>query len=129
MIKRIFLFSILLTILFLISYFPHRQIINSPEQLSYSLLSVYLFHFIAAIIVYLVIELVANYLPTQAGYAYLASIFLKIGFFVLIFKAPIFDNDNLSQPERISLVVPLFLFLITEAIGVSKLLNNLNLKN
>ncbi|KAB1159011.1 hypothetical protein F7018_07690 [Tenacibaculum aiptasiae] len=93
-------------------------------QLSFSLFAVYLFHVIAAIIVYFIVEFIADKMPNQAGYAYLASIFLKIGFFVLIFQASVFANEQLTKPERFSLVIPLFLFLILEAIAVSKLLNS-----
>lgn len=125
MIKRILFFLIAVLLLFVISFFLHHFILQSKEiSVSFSLIGVYAFHVISAIIVYGIVELVAEKIPNQAGYAYLASIFLKIGFFVLIFQASIFANEELTKPERISLVIPLFLFLITEAIAVSKLLNN-----
>ena len=125
MIKRILLFITTIIFLFVVSYFTHDYILLSKEiYLTFSLLGVYSFHVVSAIIVYSIVELIANYLPNQAGYAYLASIFLKIGFFVLIFQASVFANEELTKPERFSLVIPLFLFLIAEAIAVSKLLNN-----
>ena len=125
MIKRILFFLIAVLLLFVISFFSHDFILQSKEiSVSFSLIGVYSFHVISAIVVYSIVELVAEKIPNQAGYAYLASIFLKIGFFVLIFQASIFANEELTKPERISLVIPLFLFLITEAIAVSKLLNN-----
>jgi hypothetical protein len=125
MIKRILVFLAAIFIVFAVSYFSHDYILQSKEiLLSYSLFSIYLFHVVSAIIVYAIVELVAYKLINQAGYAYLASVFLKIGFFVLIFKASVFANEALTKPERISLVIPLFLFLISEAIAVSKLLNS-----
>ena len=123
MIKRILLFLLALVLLFIVSYFLNSYLVIE-ENFSFSLLSVYLFHTIAALIVYAVVEFVADKIPNQAGYAYLASIFIKIGFFVLIFNTTVFANPNLTKPERISLVAPLFLFLITEAVVVSKLLNS-----
>lgn len=122
MIKRIVMFTILLLVAFVFVFFLNDYLVK--ETLSFSMFSVYLFHAIAAAIVYVAIELIAEKLPTQAGYAYLGAIFLKIGFFVLIFKDSVFANENLTKPEKISLVVPLFLFLIIEAAGVSKLLNS-----
>jgi hypothetical protein len=83
-----------------------------------------LFHFISTLVIYTLIEGVSCKMPNQAGYAYLASIFLKIGFFVLLFKATIFSDVVLEKEERISLIIPLFLFLIAEAIAVSRLLNS-----
>ncbi len=125
MIKRILFFLAAILVVFAVSYLSHNYTITAKEiQLSFSLLGVYLFHVIAATIVYLIVEFVADKMPNQAGYAYLASIFLKIGFFVLVFQASVFSNEQLTKPERFSLVIPLFLFLIIEAIAVSKLLNS-----
>ncbi|CAA0231728.1 putative membrane protein [Tenacibaculum maritimum] len=125
MIKNIFRFLITIVLFFVISYFSHEYMITSnTPPLSFSLLSLYVFHAFSAVLIYSIVVLISEKLPNQAGYAYLASIFLKIGFFVLLFKASVFANDSLTKIERFSLVIPLFLFLIIEAIGVSKLLNN-----
>ncbi|CAA0179574.1 DUF6168 family protein [Tenacibaculum maritimum] len=125
MIKNIFRFLITILLFFVISYFSHEYMITSNNNpLSFSLLSLYVFHAFSAVLIYSIVVLISEKLPNQAGYAYLASIFLKIGFFVLLFKASVFANDSLTKIERFSLVIPLFLFLIIEAIGVSKLLNN-----
>jgi len=122
MLKRIILIASLLVLLFGVSYGVHANLLN--ETLAFSLFNVYLFHAISAILVYIAVEVVSNYLPNQAGYAYLMMMCLKIGAFVLIFQTSVFAKASLSQVERISLVVPLFLFLIVEAIAVSRLLNN-----
>ncbi|NQX86894.1 MAG: hypothetical protein HRT67_13520 [Flavobacteriaceae bacterium] len=90
--------------------------------LSFALFSVYLFHVIAAFIVYILVEVIADHLPNQAGYAYLASVFVKMGVFVLLFKATILANDHLTKPERFSLIVPLFIFLMVEAVAVANVL-------
>ena len=125
MIKRIIQFIVAVIVLFIISYVPHDYVLNSKDiYLSFSLFSVYLFHVIAATIVYIIVEFIADKMPNQAGYAYLASVFLKMGFFVLVFQATVFANEQLTKPERFSLVIPLFLFLIIEAIAISKLLNS-----
>ncbi|WP_233861561.1 DUF6168 family protein [Tenacibaculum piscium] len=123
--KRILYFITAVLLLFAVSYFLHTYILKMQEVvLPYSLLSMYLFHVIATSLVYIILEFIADTLPNEAGYVYLASMLLKIGFFVLIFKNDVFTEVKLIQPARISLVVPLFLFLTTEAMGVFKLLNN-----
>lgn len=125
MIKRMLVFLAASILLFVASYSVHKYMINLKDiNMSFSLFSVYLFHVISAVIVYVIVEAVALKLPNQAGYAYLTSVFLKLGFFVLLFQASVFANEALTKPERISLVIPLFLFLITEAVAVSKLLNS-----
>lgn len=125
MIKKILSFLSAIIIVFLVSYFVHGKVVDSLEYvLSFSLLKVYLFHLIASSIVFTLVVLVFFKMPNQAGYAYLASVFLKLGFFVLIFKASVFTEVDLTKVERLSLVIPLFIFLISEAIAVSKLLNS-----
>lgn len=125
MIKRVLYFIVAIILLFLISYTTHDYILNLREiDLSYSLFSVYSFHVIATIIVYVSLEVLADNLPNEAGYGYLALMLLKIGFFLLIFQDTVFPEEKLIKLERVSLVIPLFLFLATEAIVVSKLLNS-----
>ena len=120
--KRILIVVGVLLVLFLAAF--NIQNYLTTETLSFSLFHVYLFHLIATIVVYVSVEMVASALPNQAGYAYLTLMLFKIGAFVLIFQSSVFLNDNLTQMERIGLIIPLFLFLITEAIAVSKLLNS-----
>ena len=124
MIKRILIYVLIIATTFLISFILHQYILNNLNLvLSYSLLQVYLFHVIATIVVYGIIEYVADKLPSQAGYAYLTSVFLKIGFFTLIFQSSILSEVKLPLFERVSLIAPFFLFLLIEAIFTSKLLN------
>lgn len=122
MIKRILFYTLILVVSFIASFFLHNAMIS--KDLPFSLFNNYLFHATAAIIVYAIIELMAEKLPSQAGYAYLAAIFIKMGVFMLFFQESIFGNENLIKSDKLSLIIPLFLFLIIEAIGVSKLLNS-----
>ncbi len=125
MIKRIAIFTIVVIVLFLASYSLHDYILLSKEiDLVFSLFNIYLYYAVSAILIYGIVEAISSKLPNQAGYAFLASIFLKIGFFVLIFQSTIFTDIPLTKPERFSLVIPLFLFLIIETVAISKLLNN-----
>ena len=125
MIKRIVSYLLIVIAVFVVVFFTHQFILDSKELvLSYSLLNVYLFNAIASIVIYGCIELVAEKLPSQAGYAFLACIFLKIGFFVVLFQATIFSEVKLEMFQRLSLMTPFFLFIIIEAVGVAKLLNS-----
>jgi len=85
---------------------------------------VYLFNSIASIVIYGCIELVAEKLPSQAGYAFLACVFLKIGLFIVLFQSTVFPEEKLEVFQRLSLMIPFFLFIIIEAAGVAKLLNS-----
>lgn len=121
MIKRIIIVILSFSLIFVIGFSVHKFFLT--QNLSFSIVQIYIFHAISAIVVYSIIEVVASKLPNQAGYGYLMMMCLKIGVFVLIFQNNVFKIE-LSQTERISLVVPLFLFLIAEALAVGKLLNS-----
>ncbi|OEK06115.1 hypothetical protein A8C32_18975 [Flavivirga aquatica] len=121
MIKRIIYATIVISLLFIVAFNLHNYI--NTSILSFSLLNVYSFHAIAAIIVCIVVELVASKLPNQAGYAYLMLIFFKIGAFVLLFQTSVFSKVDLTQSDRVGLVAPLFVFLLAEAFIVYKTLN------
>ncbi|WP_027879279.1 DUF6168 family protein [Mesoflavibacter zeaxanthinifaciens] len=122
MLKRIIISVAIIIAAFFISYGLNKSLIDI--QLQYSLFSVYLFHALSAIIVYLIIEFLFTKLPNQVGYAYLMLMCFKIGAFVLIFQKSVFAVELEALQERISLVVPLFIFLIIEALLVGKLLTN-----
>ena len=125
MIKRIVSYLLIVVVVFVVVFFTHQYILDNKQLvLSYSLLNVYLFNAIASIVIYGCIELVAEKLPSQAGYAFLACVFLKIGFFVVLFQATVFSEIKLEVFQRLSLMIPFFLFIIIEAAGVAKLLNS-----
>lgn len=125
MIKRIFIFTIAIVLLFFISYFLNKYLVDKNNlTLSFPLFKVYIFQTISALFVYILIELILTVLPNETGYLYLALTMIKIGVFVLIFQDSIFSENPLTKADKASLIIPLFLFLITEVVGVSKLLNN-----
>ena len=125
MIKRILGYLVIACLAFAIAFFIHDYSLNMKNlYLSYSLLSVYLFNFIASVIIYTSIEFLAEKLPSQAGYGFLACVFLKIGFFVVLFQDTVFSEVRLELYQRLSLIVPFFLFIIIESIAIAKLLNS-----
>jgi len=125
MIKRILTYLSIIFLVFIIVFFTHQYILEGKQLvLSYSLLNVYLFNAIASIIIYGCIELVAEKLPSQAGYAFLTCVFLKIGLFIVLFQATVFSEVKLELFQRLSLIIPFFLFIIIETIGVGKLLSS-----
>jgi hypothetical protein len=125
MIKRVLKYLLIVIIVFISFYFIHEYVLSSKQlNLSYSLLNVYLFNAIASILVFSAIEIIANKLPDQAGYAFLACIFLKIGFFLVLFQGVIFPELKLELFQRLSLIIPFFLYIILESVSISKLLNS-----
>lgn len=125
MIKRILVYLLVVCIAFLVVFVTHDYALNTKElYLSYSLLNVYLFNFIASVLIYIGIEIIAEKLPSQAGYGFLACVFLKIGFFVMLFQNTVFSEVRLELYQRLSLIIPFFLFIVIESIAIAKLLNS-----
>lgn len=111
MIKRILFFTIAIVVLATSVLFIQKWYISSQaESLTYSLTAIYIFHFIAYLIIVVSVELLSKKLPNQVGFFYLASVFIKIGFFVLIFKDAIFAENPMNFLERISIIIPFLCF-------------------
>ena len=124
MIKRILRYVLLAFGICAMMYFVHDFTLNMRDlYLSYSLLNVYVFNLVASVLIYVMIDLIAEKLPSQAGYAFLASVFFKIGFFVLFFQDTVFAEVRLELYQRLSLIIPFFTFIIIESIAIAKLLN------
>ena len=70
------------------------------------------------------LELLFEYLASTAGYAFLVSVFLKMGIFVLLFFAGGIAEKSLSMIDKISILVPLFVFMTIETSVVIKRLKS-----
>jgi hypothetical protein len=55
----------------------------------------------------------------KVGYAFLVGIFLKLGFFTVLFLSKGILDKPLSTTDRLGLILPLFLFLILEVTAVA----------
>jgi hypothetical protein len=124
MIKRLIFFTIAIIVLATSVLLIQKWYVSSEgESLSYSLNAIYYFHFAAYLIIVVAVELLNKKLPNQVGFFYLASVFIKIGFFVLLFKGAIFSESPMSLLERVYIIIPFFMFLVFEAIYSGKLMN------
>lgn len=125
MIKRIIIFTVIAALLAALGFFVNDYFIEKNTiNLSFPLLSVYVFNLIASLLIYIAVEVVVNYLPNETGYLYLGLMLVKFGVFILLYQDSILSETGLTKPEKISILVPIFTFLFVEAASVSKLLNN-----
>ena len=125
MAKHVLLFFVVVIVAFLISYFSHYYVLEKRGiQLSFLLEGVYFFYAISAILIYLSITIIFEKIPNNVGYAFLALMFVKIGFFLILFRNIIFSEIPIVRVEKISLIIPFMLFLSIETVFVAKLLNN-----
>ncbi|MBL3657745.1 DUF6168 family protein [Fulvivirga sediminis] len=122
--KRLLIFFIVLMGISVAMYSLQIYVLSSGNyNLHFELMPVYIFHFIATLLVCVLIEAISSIMPNQAGYAYLGSIFIKIGLFLLIFKDALFMEEGMNKPEKLSIVIPMLIFLMIESVYCGRLLN------
>lgn len=124
MIKNIFLYTLVFSLYFF-SHFLHQSFIEKQKIiLPFSLQKVYLFHTGFSLLVCMNLLLFSNVnkIIDQLGFIYLGTILLKLVLFSLLFYSSTIINDSLTFSARISLLIPLIIFLLTEAFFVSKIL-------
>lgn len=125
MIKRLLIFLVVALVLLAVSYSLHTYFLEQSDiRLDFSLFKVYLFHFFAALTIYTGVEVIFSKLPSQAGYAFLVGLTIKIGLFILIFQDTFSALKGMPMVGRLALLLPMFLFLILESVFLGKLLND-----
>jgi len=125
MIKSAFLFSIVFFFVFVVGFSMHEFFIEKQQiNLPFPLKKVYLFHLIFSLLVCLNFLIFSAFESVfeQLGFLYLGSILLKITLFYAFFYASIITKQELTFSHRISLFIPVILFLIPEAAIVAKIM-------
>ncbi len=129
MIKSLLLYTSVFVGVFLIAFGLHEGYLeNNQIEVPFSLKKVYLFHLGFSLLICINFKLfsVVNKIFVQLGFIYLVTIVIKFVLFGVIFYQSIFNQENLIQEARISLLIPTILFLLTEAFFVVKILNKNN---
>jgi len=127
MIKSIFVYILVFFSIFFISFYLHETYIeNQNIILPFSLKKIYLFHLGFSLLICTNFSLFSSVdkIFEQLGFIYLVTIVLKLILFCLIFYKSIFTEYNLSFSSRLALLIPMFIFLLTEAFFVAKILKN-----
>ena len=119
------LMSVITITIFTIQYFILLSCYFQEISLSFSLKKVYLFHTVFSLLICVNFKLLStvNKIYDQLGFIYLGTILLKLILFCLIFYKSIFTEEELTSTARISLFIPMIIFLSTEAVFVTKILN------
>ena len=124
--RKISTLLLIFSILFFVGFHSHVFILEKAGiELPFNLQKIYLFHavFSTVLCVNFVIFSRVDKVFQQIAFIYLATILLKILLFCTIFYKPLFAEENLTKQQAVSLLVPLFLFLLTEAFFVIQILN------
>ena len=124
--KDIFTYIVVFVLLFLLGFYTHIAVMSFKEiQLSFSLEKIYVFHafFSAMVCINLRWGASLEKVRPQLGFIYLGSLLLKLVLFCMFFYSAVFQKGDFTQVEKISLLIPVLVFLITEVLFTAKILN------
>ena len=125
MIRSIIAYAAIFFCIFIISFSLHEYLLEERQIiLPFSLKKVYLFHLGFSLIIctnFVAISRVEKIFD-QLGYIYLGTILLKLIIFIATFYKSIITGETLLFITRISLLIPMIIFLFIEAIIVAKIL-------
>lgn len=111
---------------YLVGLYAHQEILETQEIiLPFSIEKLYLFLAGFSILICINLQLLtkAPKLSEQLGLIYLGTLMLKIILFSAVFYPSIIKQESLIISTQISLLTPIFLFLIIEVFFVAKILN------
>lgn len=126
MVKSIAAYFIVFTPLFFLGKFIHITLVLD-NQVSFPLENMYLYHFLFSLGVCTLFTYLAfnGILKDQLGIIYLITLTLKFLFFAGIFKELILSKNSLPRLDRVSMLVPLIIFLAVEVVFISKTLKKI----
>lgn len=125
--KDIFRYILVFVALYIVGFYTHNFILSfTGKEIRFSLEKTYLFHafFSGLICVNIRLASTVDKLFPQLGFIYLVTFIVKFILFAVFFYGTVFSLVQLTLIEKISLLIPLFIFLLTEAVFVVKILNN-----
>ena len=125
MIRSIITYTAIFFCIFIVSFSLHEYLLDEREIiLPFSLKKAYLFHLGFSLIICTNFQAISKVekIFDQLGYIYLGTILLKLITFIAIFYKSIVTEEILPFITRISLLIPMIIFLLLEAIVVAKIL-------
>lgn len=126
MIKSTATYTLLLGVLFFLGLSLHTYFLEKEAiELQFSLHTIYLFHVVFTFVVIGVFNFISKKKEffEQLGFIYLGVLVFRIVLFCGFFYNLVFTSVDLSIIERISLLIPVAIFLIFEVYFIAKILN------
>ena len=126
-VKRILFFNGSIIVASIVIYLIHYKLIDlNAWEAPFSLMSIYVFFGLSAMVIITGIECLFDFIPSSAAYGFLVGVFLKMGLFLLIFFAKGMAENSLNLTEKSGILVPLFLCLSMESAAVITRLKQMN---
>lgn len=107
-----------------LGYFTHSHFIKTDTLFTQLLLKTYIFHFVFSTSICIAFHILRKKLSEQLGYVYLFSVVVKIIIFFSFFYNSVWQV-NLPTNQRVSLLIPMVLFLFFEAYFITKIMTKI----
>jgi hypothetical protein len=129
LIKTLLTYIFVFGLLFTIGYHVHEYLLKEQvDFMPFSLKAIYIFHAIFSFLICTFLLLISkkDKLKDQLGFLYLGTFVFKLVVFAMIFSALFFGDLQLTLKHKVSLLIPVFIFLVPEAYFIVKILSKLN---
>ncbi len=131
MIKAVLIYVMSFAILFFLIYFSQDYLLSQLNAtVRFSVWDTNVFLPLSSLLIcihFQFFSLIKN-LETQLGFIYLPTLFIKGILFYLAFKDSVFNIEILNTTERLSLLIPILLFLGLEVFFVVKIISKMGFK-
>lgn len=116
-VKRIIAVSVIIIAVLFLGEFLHLYLVEKFEwKVDLQIASLYYFFGFGALFTYLLLEVGKSFVPDKIIIIFMVSLMIKLGMFIVLFFGGELEIDTLNMSTRISIVIPLFLFVIIECV-------------
>lgn len=109
-------------LLFMIQYLVVAYLLQQVD-FYYPTFAIYLFHFLATLVIYLGLLLVYKYFKDYTGFGFMAGSFLKMVAAIVFLLPMLLNYTGNAFANLMAFFIPYFLFLIFETFYAVKLIN------
>ncbi|SFT79659.1 hypothetical protein SAMN05216474_2379 [Lishizhenia tianjinensis] len=116
-VKRMVIVSAIIIATLFLGEFIHLSIVEKNNlKVDLQISKLYYFFGFGTLFTYLLLEVGKIFTPNKILMVFIVALTMKMGAFLVLFFGGEMDIDTLSMSTRISIVIPLFLFVIMESI-------------
>lgn len=101
---------------------------NKIHEVSFSITTVYLFHAVFSFLLCSVFRMLSNTAKwkDQLGFVYIGALVFKLVLFCVLFSSFLFGQEPFTYTERLSMLLPVVIFLLPEVYFIYKILMKLD---
>lgn len=115
--KRMVIVSAIIIATLFLGEMIHLSIVEKNNfKVDLQISKLYYFFGFGTLFTYLLLEVGKIFVPNKILMVFIVALTMKMGVFLVLFFGGEMDIDTLSMSTRVSIVIPLFLFVIMESV-------------